>query len=483
METTDVIQCRFCNTDMIYKYLSEYTYFHHKVICNKCRQQISTQEYLVQPQCLKVQTMDKYSTRCEIHTEECKLICEECDLVICGICIPNHKGHKISSLSSYLLYNIKDLELIGYILHKVQVLFPHKKYLLSTLKSKHTKLLFSSAQLAPQSFKKSTSSLYLELQCNIPQLSKLSLQTAYTHLNSYRIHKPIDTIHHWIDWGGNSLHLIDLNNNTARIRQFKTPGESQDVFEFPYYCRSVMLPDARILVCGGRDTTNGFGHKHTWILDNSRVPIIKSEMIIGRANHCVLYHNNYVYVVGGCNHENHFTNACERYDIDSDKWIQISSTNKVTDSAAAVVVPDQNCIYTFCGREDNAILNNTIEKYDISNDLWYLLPVILPINSHLTGACLISPSRNKILIFGGQNKLSEKIGKSFIFNLKTQSIEETDNMITQGGCIVDNALSFNSFILTSIFSGFDIRTYQIFDNGRKTWYSYSPVSSTDTILV
>jgi hypothetical protein len=470
-------ECAVCRSDLIYKYMSQYSYFQRKIVCNRCREQLLTKRYEVLPVSKQREVEFVSEKRCEKHEGICELWCEECKEKICGKCMREHTGHRMNSLSSNCLTSMKDLNILNYLLKELLVLFPKKKILLHKIQNKRSnlcQLLTNSSSIDPSDFLKSVSSLFSEIQYIIPHLSNHPLSKAYTLLLSHKIPTPIQTIHHWTDWGSSSLHLVDIKTNTVKIKQFRLSSESSDIFVFPYYCKSVLLPNSKLFVCGGRENVNSFGLRSTWIIDlNTKGIESKSEMVIGRANHCVVYHNSFVYVIGGCNQQNQFSNVCEKYDLENDAWIQISSTNKVTDSAAALVVPRQNSIYVFCGREDNGVLNNTIERYDIHADYWTVLPVIFPIRAHLIGASLLSPFSNKILLFGGQNGHGELIGKSLIFNFKTLSISEHDKMKHNGGCIVENALVYDNYILASLFSGFDSRSYQIFSIGRKYWCEYT----------
>lgn len=470
-------ECAVCRTDLIYKYMSQYSYFQGKIVCNRCREQLLSKKYEVLPVSKRSEVEFVSEKKCQKHESRSEIWCEECKEKVCGKCLKEHKGHRMNSLSSNCLISMKNLDILSYLLKELLVLFPKKKLFLLNIQKKQSNLyhiLTSSSSIDPSDFTSSVSSLFSEIQYIIPHLSNHPLSKAYTLLLSHKIPTSIQTIHHWTDWGSSSLHLLDLKTNTVKIKQFLLSSESSDNFVFPYYCKSVLLPDGKLFVCGGRENVNSFGLRSTWIIDlNTKRIESKSEMGIGRANHCVVYHNSFVYVIGGCNHQNQFSNVCEKYDLENDTWIRISSTNKVTDSAAAIIVPRQNSIYVFCGREDNGVLNNTIERYDIHEDYWTVVPVILPIRAHLNGASLLSPFSNKILLFGGQNSYGELIGKSLIFNFKTLSISEHDKMKHNGGCIVETGLVYDNYILASLFSGFDSRSYQIFSIGRKTWSEYT----------
>jgi N-acetylneuraminic acid mutarotase len=93
-------------------------------------------------------------------------------------------------------------------------------------------------------------------------------------------------------------------------------------------------------------------------------------MINPREACTTLYHNHYVYVLGGKN-----LKFCERFAVASKTWHSISSMYNARSDACAAV--NGHFIFVVGGLPINTA-GVTIERYNIQTDGWTLLSVNLP---------------------------------------------------------------------------------------------------------
>lgn len=490
MEQAGVILCCLCEKTAINILTTPHHLFHERYICTSCVAALSSDEYLLSPpnpssisstlSNIYPHTVS-YAIKCEEHCKKLKLQCAECNESVCYLCLENHTSHKLTSLKELVEIEYSRLRKADYILEfclagcrdKTGDLHKLKRELEAFLKSLENKEVV----LVITDLNEFTEDLYSDLKDLNTDFTNFTLEDAYSYLTEDKKNTEsvaYKDLFHWLEWGSTSIHLLNL-----RTHSIQSKGLADD-FTIPYYCRSVLIPDGRVFLCGGRDTPNDFGRRECWIMDLETFrPEIVSDMSIGRSNHWVLYYKGYVYVIGGCDNENHFTNACERYNIETNSWHAIASTNRVTDSVCAVVIEEQSCFYTFGGREDNGFLNDTIEKYYVEENRWELLKIRLPYKSHLCGAAILPGESSKILVFGGQNESSNYYNTSCIFDYKEMTIEETEPMKNDGGCIVNSPIILDNEIITSVFEGYYWRTYQRYDVSEKLWFRYDIYSRQD----
>lgn len=492
MEQSDPILCTLCEKTLISIFTTPHYFFHNKYICISCVASLSSSDTLFTPPDSSTISSTlpaafpysiHYISACKLHTKKIKLQCVDCLEYVCYQCLENHSSHKLASLSEVMNDCYSDLRILDYVVEFSLVCCRDKTEEVRRLKNRIVEF-FKSMENTDVShlvidLKAFVEDLYQDLKDINTDLVNFSLDQAYSYLTKDRSKEEFvgyKDLFHWLEWGNTSIHMFNLRTHSIQSKGLA------DGFVIPYYCRSAITPDGRVFMCGGRDAPNDFGIRLCWIMDLETFdPVSVSEMSIGRSNHWVLYYQDFIYVIGGCDHENHFTNACERYNLETDCWELIASTNRVTDSVCAVVIEEENCFYTFGGREDNGILNDTIEKYYVAENRWVLLNVRLPYKSHLCGAAILPGDSHKILIFGGQNESSSYHDTSCIFDYKENTVEETEAMKSEGGCIVNTPIVLENEIITSVFEGYYWRTYQRYDISEQLWFKYDIYSRADLI--
>ena len=238
---------------------------------------------------------------------------------------------------------------------------------------------------------------------------------------------------------------------------------------FPFFCRSISLPHRQILVCGGRIESSSPGLNKAYILhidEDCRIENI-DEMTIGRSNHFLLVFINYVYVIGGCDHTNQFTNKCERLNLSTLKWEKITSCNEIRDTCSACGIEDQNCIYVFGGRVGNNEISKTFERFEVSRNSWVKINISLPVFSSVHGTAIVG--NKQFLIFAGQDFENKPLKNACVFDLNKGKFEDIEPMASKGGCIVNEIVVYRNRVYCFLFQGFACRSLEFWDIENRKW--------------
>jgi hypothetical protein len=127
---------------------------------------------------------------------------------------------------------------------------------------------------------------------------------------------------------------------------------------------------------------------------------------------CVSQDAKYIYIAGGAEGEaKKPTNYVERYNIDTDEWVELPPLNQPRFSCS--IIQNGNLLFAFGGEDTDAsgahFALKSIEVLDLSEEgaSWETLSAKLPFKACSAGAITLGP--NQILIFGGwaKNVLSE----------------------------------------------------------------------------
>jgi N-acetylneuraminic acid mutarotase len=128
-----------------------------------------------------------------------------------------------------------------------------------------------------------------------------------------------------------------------------------------------------------------------------------NSMKFKRYGHCSTSLGNFVYVIGGFDHQDTETTSpstlvsCEKYNSKTGKWMTVSNMIHPVAFAAITTVEDKY-FYVFGGFEDYNTVD-IIQKYNAPADQWDLLNIKLPVRLAKMGAANIEDET--ILIVGG----------------------------------------------------------------------------------
>lgn len=478
MDYWDTLPCVMCKQDIPLKDADYYDYLGKK-ICTVCYESLSGGNYTKQPpikeeiQCQVpkiIQLVEHIKETCNAHQKHYKYYCDSCSLSLCLFCLPQHSFHGFSDLGQ------KAKELV----EKLHTIEHCARYSLNYFEDKVGELneiVQNSLDLYEKVMSRTNSSivsfLSVELEILFERLKRVNSDLLGLDLDECKkmIENGRDSIKelklrnymHWCEWNDRCIHVLDLES-MVRV-SYPLPNN----MVFPLFCRSISLPHKQILVCGGRKESTTPGLNSAFIVhleENCRVEWIEN-MKIGRSNHYMLRFKDYIYIIGGCDHLNQFTNKCEKLKISTLKWEPMTSCNQIRDTCSAIGLEDQNCLYVFGGRIKNNEVSATVEKYEIKNDCWVKLAFRIPLMSSVNGVALVSPK--KILIFAGQDFESKPMKKSYLLDLEKGKAEETEEMTSKGGCVVNEVAIFRSRVYAFMFQGFTSKSLESWDMSTKMW--------------
>lgn len=263
---------------------------------------------------------------------------------------------------------------------------------------------------------------------------------------------------HWIQW--NSPYLFVYNAEFAVTRH-----ELKD-YKIPHFSRSIATPKG-IVICGGRLEVDSKG-LHSAVLVKLDPVTVKPlpNMHFGKANQSLLYFDGDVYVIGGCDHDNKYSNRVEKYSFESNCWQVLASTNKTRDSATAVIRESEKAIYVFGGRFGGALITNSIEKYLIAANVWVSIDLQLTVPSMVLGS--VKVNENQVLVFAGQNEVSQPLKFCNLVDLEKNQVFMM-NEFQGGGCIVNEPILVGEKVACLVFVGANTRKLHFWNCERMVW--------------
>ena len=472
------LPCVMCNK-LIPMREEDYYDFLGKKLCTTCYECLSGGNYSKDPpikheiicEVPKIRPpVESVKETCNAHQKQYKFFCDACGLSLCLFCLPQHSLHGFSDLSLKAkelvtrLYTLEHLARysIAYFEDRSLELQEIIQIIIELYQNANNKSNSSILSFLPAELDR----MHKRLQEINPDLLGLSIDECKQMIEHGRdsIKEPrLRNYMHWCEWNDKCVHVIDLESMVRST--YMLPNSTI----LPLFCRSVSLPHKQILVCGGRKESSTPGLHAAFIIhleENCRIEKI-DDMLIGRSNHYMLSFRGYVYIIGGCDHLNQFTNKCERLKISSLKWETITSCNQIRDTCSAIGIEEQNCIYVFGGRIANNAISPTIEKYDISQDCWVSVNIRLPIMSSVNGVALIAPRR--VLMFAGQDFENKPMNKCFILDLDKGRSEELEDLSSRGGCIVNEVAIYRDRVYALIFQGFTSKSLESWSFDTKKW--------------
>jgi len=161
---------------------------------------------------------------------------------------------------------------------------------------------------------------------------------------------------------------------------------------------------------------------------------------VGRCCHTTIFHDNYVYLIGGYNGTNSL-NSVERYDFLTKTWNDVTSMRERRTSCDSVLYVDnvnkESCIFILGGIQNGKPLQS-VDMYNIRLNKWEKHGELLIGRSGCK--CFLIKDRNDIVIIGGAscNSFTNKSMKIEVYNIrKRQSrfIEEEYSFSSFGGCM------------------------------------------------
>lgn len=399
--------------------------------------------------------------QCLQHNKKFKLYCNDCKSLSCSKCIFLHNYHQINTIEKSLkevFINLKNIE--------YSALFSYAKENDPGFQLLHEELLNDYNMLRELPTGEMISEGLKIIEKNYLKLVNINEEFANIPVAFCRVlcelgrevlcELNLENDLNWVEWNEKTLHLCHLENMQCRSISYP------DSFVAPFYCRTVLLPFKNIFLCGGRKASGEPGLPANFLISyENKVKVTQlPDMHSGRSNHLVLYCKDVVYVIGGCNQKNTYTDSCEKLSLRTLKWEIIASLIEAKDTIGGCSASHLNCLYVIGGRSFN--VTRAVEKYDIASNVWMMTSMQMPYDSGLHGVCLF-PYQNKALIFAGQAKEGTPIQKACIADFNENTITEIGSMSVKGGCVVDHPKLFSGKVLFYIFEGYTLRNLMEWD--------------------
>lgn len=122
-------------------------------------------------------------------------------------------------------------------------------------------------------------------------------------------------------------------------------------------------------------------------------------------HHCILYYNDSIYCIGGCDPQVTKQgvmiplSSCSKYKLETNLWYNVSSMFHSRMYHGAVVLNDK--IYSVGGKNENDSILDSMESYNPSTDKWELLETSLSCPKMGFGFCAY---RNELWLVGGMSQ-------------------------------------------------------------------------------
>jgi hypothetical protein len=240
---------------------------------------------------------------------------------------------------------------------------------------------------------------------------------------------------HFFPFEEKNLFFVDLERIKGNNETIFEPIPLEIDFRIPNFHKSIITPQGDIFLTGGSIPDNsGRKSNGNFIFDWSANTLRGlPNMINGRSSHGMCYANGMIYVVGGFLNGQTFTTKCEKYNIQSRNWKQITNLNFNT-VACSLTSYNQKYLFKFGGLIDGLLINNYIERYDILHDNWIVIEPKFNNNESLmkqnlkdfkltSTSAAVQINKNEIMVFGGYHQDNQASPTCFLLS----SENEDDN--------------------------------------------------------
>lgn len=446
--------CFLCEQTPIFQYSEQHCEYNNKRICSMCIEKISTSLIPITQKPIEIQVDIKEDAtiqigswgKCDQHNHKKRLICITCNTQVCVLCVPLHNTHAFSSIEDLIVEMVPKLHELEYLSRYAYKESKEKNEVIDEVSNKIVRF-FNKIQ------GKSSDLIYSKCKEKIMKIEKI-LKQLDLNLKDKNLSQVLNKIKypgkavqrerylHWIQWNSSFLYLYNKEFVMNRV-------ELKD-YKIPHFSRSISTPKG-VLISGGRLEADSKGLHSSVLVSLSPVAVKHlPDMNFGKANHTLLYYDEAVYTIGGCDHDNKYSNRVERYLFESNKWETLASTNKTRDSSTAIIRESEKAIYVFGGRYGGSLITNSIEKYLIASNIWVSIDLSLSFASMVLGSVKITDSQ--ILVFAGQNEISQPIKKCNLVDLENGQVQELSEF-QKGACIVNEPILFGNKVACLVFIG------------------------------
>lgn len=160
------------------------------------------------------------------------------------------------------------------------------------------------------------------------------------------------------------------------------------------------------------------------------------DMLSARCSHSMLYHDNFIYVVGGTNN-----NSCEKFDLKTSKWVKLNNLN-LDERINPILFAKKNYLYAFFGMKGGEYID-IVERLNLKTlkSKWEIVAYKNPenLNLKMLGCGIMDVSENEIYMFGG--KSTEGVKNDCVsFDFNTLAFSSVDMHLDDGTYFMESKL-------------------------------------------
>lgn len=193
--------------------------------------------------------------------------------------------------------------------------------------------------------------------------------------------------------------FADEKNSTVQEREVQFNPKIHGCSSFMTNC-AVTNTGYQIYISGGENSNGESSNIFLTYMPISNTLIRLPDMPTPKHLHSLLYHNDFVYSVGGYN-----TNSCEMYDIKQKKWIKMQSLRSSERQLATLYIYG-TWLYAFMGSKKDGY-QDTIERinYRSQKSKWEMVLFSNPekLNLGIAEMGIISGEEGVIYLLGGKD--------------------------------------------------------------------------------
>lgn len=161
-------------------------------------------------------------------------------------------------------------------------------------------------------------------------------------------------------------------------------------------------------------------------------------MFYERRTHSVVKLGDFIYVCGGINSKGDPLNTCEKYSLEFQRWVKISSMKvgniinnlNIARSHHSMCTYNNDYIFSLGGENRYESLLDTIERYSVIQDVWEILSVKMPLKMECVGCIQYN---NEILVLGGYSCELGSLKNVYSLDLVNNSIRKLSKDLIQSG--------------------------------------------------
>ena len=252
----------------------------------------------------------------------------------------------------------------------------------------------------------------------------------------------------WFEPNSINIYEIALNNNNkinAEKINYVYEGENlNNSFLLNEEFRVTNIYKNLIYITGGINSAKQIlNNVYEYSLIKKTV-LQKSSMNKNRICHGAIFLKNSIYVCGGIDDNFNTIDSCEKFDINENKWVFISSMKEKLSKFNLVQI-DYKAFAGFGGVNENNIFNYKIHYYRIDTDTWFILDnCVLPHGLLYPGLCKISSKY--ILIFGGINESNQETNEILKMDISSGNIGKINRCLDIPGYFIYSNIFINNEI-------------------------------------